>query len=77
MSPKSIQVMGIDATPDALYSMYHNELSATVFQDAEEQGQVALTTAVALAAKSDKLPPELLIPFQLVTPENYRMYLRR
>jgi len=57
--------------------MYQNELTATVFQDAEEQGKIALTTAAALAAKSDKLPAEILIPYQLVTPENYRMYLRR
>lgn len=77
VSPQQIRIVGIDATPDALYAMYQNELTATVFQNAEEQGKIALTTAAALAAKSDKLPPEILIPYQLVTPENYRMYLRR
>jgi ABC-type sugar transport system, periplasmic component len=77
VSPQQIRIVGIDATPDALYAMYQNELTATVFQDAEEQGKIALTTAAALAAKSDKLPAEILIPYQLVTPENYRMYLRR
>lgn len=77
VSPQQIRIVGIDATPDALYAMYQNELTATVFQDAEEQGKIALSTATALAAKSDKLPAEILIPYQLVTPENYRMYLRR
>nr|WP_321271937.1 substrate-binding domain-containing protein [uncultured Tolumonas sp.] len=77
ISPRQIKITGIDATPEALYAMYQNELTATVFQDAEAQGKVALNTAAALAAKSDKLPAEILIPYQLVTPENYRMYLRR
>nr|WP_321241591.1 substrate-binding domain-containing protein [uncultured Tolumonas sp.] len=77
ISPKQIQIAGIDATPDALYAMYQNELIATVFQDAQAQGKVALSTAAALAAKSDKLPAEILIPYQLVTPENYRIYLRQ
>lgn len=77
VSPQQIRIVGIDATPDALYAIYKNELTATIFQDAEEQGRIALSTAVALAAKSDKLPAEILIPYQLVTPENYRMYLRR
>ena len=77
ISPRQIQIAGIDATPDALYAMYQNELTATVFQDAEAQGKIALRTAAALAEKSDRLPTAILIPYQLVTPENYRMYLRR
>lgn len=77
VSPQQIRIVGIDATPDALYAIYKNELTATIFQDAEEQGRIALSTAAALAVKSDKLPAEILIPYQLVTPENYRMYLRR
>jgi inositol transport system substrate-binding protein len=78
ISPKKIQVIGIDATPDALYSMYQNELHATVFQNAVEQGKLALKTAVTLAmGKNNKLPSEILIPYQLVTPANYRMYLNK
>lgn len=77
LSPQNIKVIGIDATEEALYSMYKNELYATVFQDAKEQGRQALNIASALAAGSDKLPAEYLIPFQLVTSKNYRIYMRR
>ncbi|WP_024872381.1 substrate-binding domain-containing protein [Tolumonas lignilytica] len=77
VSTKSIRVAGIDATPDALYSMYKGELAVTVFQDANAQGALALKTALALTEKTHHLPSEQLIPYQLVTPENYRFYLRK
>lgn len=74
---RQILITGIDATSDALDSMYNNELAATVFQNARAQGETSLATAVALANQATKVPAENLIPFELVTPENYKMYLRQ
>jgi inositol transport system substrate-binding protein len=77
ISSQKIRIAGIDATPDALYSMYQHELAVTVFQDAEAQGKVALNTALALLIKPNHVAGETLIPYQLVTPENYQRYLSR
>lgn len=75
ISPKTIRIAGIDATPDALYSMYQQELAVTVFQDAESQGKMALNVAQALLKKPNAVPAETMIPYQLVTPDNYKDYI--
>ncbi len=77
VSPDTILVAGIDATADALESMYRHELAVTVFQNATEQGRAAITAAATLAEKSGQIPSQILIPYELVTPENFKMYLGR
>ena len=66
-----ILVGGVDATPDALGEMAAGKLDVTVFQDASGQGGGAIKAAVALA-KGEKVENRVWIPFQLVTPENYK-----
>jgi ABC-type sugar transport system substrate-binding protein len=60
---------GVDGLPEALDAIKAGNLSATVFQNPEGQAAGGLTAAVAFlqGAQPEK---EILIPFQLVTPEN-------
>jgi len=70
---KSTVVAGIDATQDGLAAMKTGDLKVTVFQNAPEQGKVAVDTALALA-KGQKTESMVWIPFELVTPANLAQY---
>ena len=74
--PKKVVVAGIDATADALAEMEKGNLDVTVFQDAKGQGAGSVETAVKLI-KGEKVESFVWIPFELVTPENYKEYLNR
>jgi inositol transport system substrate-binding protein len=73
---KKVVVAGIDATADALTEMEKGNLDVTVFQDAKGQGGGAVETAVKLI-KGEKVESFVWIPFELVTPENYKEYLNK
>jgi inositol transport system substrate-binding protein len=73
---KKVVIAGIDATADALAEMEKGNLDLTVFQDAKGQGKGAVETAVKLI-KGEKVESFVWIPFELVTPENYKEYLNR
>ncbi|MDP3843797.1 MAG: sugar ABC transporter substrate-binding protein [Oxalobacteraceae bacterium] len=73
VSPKSILVAGVDATPDALASMKSGDLAITVFQNAKGQGSGAVDTAIKLS-KKQKVEDMVMIPYELVTPENMSKY---
>lgn len=74
--PKKLVIGGIDATPDALAEMEKGNLAVTVFQDGTGQGRGAVETAVKLI-KGEKVEPFVWIPFELVTQDNYKDYLKR
>jgi len=64
-----IRMCGVDGLPEALESIKHNELDATVFQNPEGQAAGGLQATVDyLDGKT--LSKEILIPFQLVTTKN-------
>jgi len=73
---KKVVIAGIDATADALAEMEKGNLDLTVFQDAKGQGKGAVETAVKLI-KGEKVESFVWIPFELVTPENYKEYFNR
>jgi inositol transport system substrate-binding protein len=73
ISPKTILVAGVDATPDALSSMKSKELAVTVFQDAKGQGAGSVDTAVKMIRKQ-KVADVTMIPHELVTLENMDRY---
>ncbi|WP_323122737.1 sugar ABC transporter substrate-binding protein [Burkholderia alba] len=75
--PTSILVGGVDATKDALFAMSRGELAVTVFQDGKGQGRAAVDAAVRLAGGDRTVPAENWIPYQLVTPDNYRSFLNK
>jgi inositol transport system substrate-binding protein len=76
ISPDKVCVGGIDGTPDGLAQMEKGNLDVTVFQDAKAQGKGAVEAAVKLA-KGEKVDQFVLIPYELITPDNYKSYLNR
>lgn len=76
MDPKSLCIGGIDATADALEQMRKGNLDVTVFQDAAGQGKGSIDAAVKLI-KGEKVEPWVMIPYELVTPENMKDYENR
>jgi inositol transport system substrate-binding protein len=67
-----VTVAGVDATPDALEHMQAGKLDVTVFQDATGQGVGSIQTAVK-AANGESVE-DVIVPYQLVTPENVEEY---
>ncbi len=68
-----VMVFGVDATPDALQLMERGELDGTVFQNARAQGAGSVEATVK-ALKGELTENEVWIPFELVTPDNYKEY---
>ena len=56
--------------------MEKGNLDVTVFQDANGQGKGAVETAVKLI-KGEKVESFVWIPFELVTADNYKEYLKK
>lgn len=72
---KNVVIAGIDATPDGLAAMKAGDIDITVFQNATKQGEVAVETAIKLAAGQDS-ERTLWVPFELVTPDNMATYAK-
>jgi len=70
-----IIVGGVDASADALAEMEAGRLDITVFQNAVGQGEGGIATAVALA-RGEPVEQVVWIPYELVTPENYKDYMQ-
>lgn len=66
---KKIPVVGIDATPPAKEAVKKGEMAMTVFQNAKEQGRVALDMALK-AAQGQKIEKFGWVPFEPVTLQN-------
>ncbi len=77
VAPKNVLVGGVDATKDALYSMSKGDLAVTVFQDGKGQGREAVDMAVKVASGDTTVKSEDWIPYQLVTPQNYKSFLNK
>jgi inositol transport system substrate-binding protein len=74
-----ICVGGVDGTHDALESMDKGELNNTVFQDATGQGEEAVNAAYLLVKKEPNpkaVDGNVLIPYQPVTKENYKSFMK-
>ena len=69
-----IIVGGVDASPDALQEMDKGRLNVTVFQNAKGQGEGGIKVAISLA-KGEPVEKYTWIPFELVTPDNYKDYM--
>lgn len=71
-----IVLVSIDAIADALQAVKDGRLNATIYQDAKGQGNGAVETAIKLVKKEPLDSKEVMIPFQLVTKENVKDFLR-
>jgi inositol transport system substrate-binding protein len=69
-------VAGIDATVDGLAAMRAGDLKVTVFQNASQQGNAAVDTALKLI-RGEKVSTFVWVPLELVTPQNMAAYLER
>ena len=76
MNPKKMAIGGSDATADALDALAKGDLTVTVFQNAKGQGATAVDDAVKLA-NGDRVTQYDTIPYELVTPANYKSFLDR
>ena len=70
-----IIVGGVDASPDALAEMDKGRLNVTVFQNAAGQGEGGIQAAISLA-RGEEIEQITWIPYELVTPENYKDYMK-
>ena len=74
-----IPVGGTDGSHDALASMDKGELNNTVFQDPVGQGVEAVNAAYLMVKKeaNPKLVNDIIwIPYQIVTKENYKSFMK-
>lgn len=71
-----VMVGGIDALPQALQYLKEGKMAVTVFQNAHDQGYRGVEMAYK-AAKGEKIPPEVMIPYELVKPEDADKYMAR
>ncbi len=69
-----IKIYGLDATPDALAAVKDGRMAATVSQSTTAQGATAMETVVKLV-KGEKVDPEILVSFTLITIDNVGEYL--
>lgn len=72
---KAKPVVGIDATPAGLASMDAGEMAFTVFQNPVGQGAGAVRAAI-LFANGDTVDTVVDIPFEPVSMENYKDYMK-
>jgi inositol transport system substrate-binding protein len=74
-----IPVGGTDGSHDALESMEKGELNNTVFQDPVGQGEEAVNAAYLLVKKEPNpkvVDGNIWIPYQKVTKENYKSFMK-
>ena len=69
--PGSVLIAGVDGTRDGLNAIEKGEMTVSVFQDAKGQGVGAVDAARKLA-KNEPIEQNIVIPFQLITPENVK-----
>jgi inositol transport system substrate-binding protein len=71
----AVIVAGFDATADALNEVARGKMATTVFQDAYGQGagSVRIAADVIKGATAEQMT---WIPYQLVTPENYKDFMK-
>lgn len=75
-NPTKIVIAGVDGTPDALQMIKNGKMIATVFQDAKGQGEGSVQAAVKLA-KGEQVEKNVMIPYQLITKDNYAEFTNK
>ena len=65
----SVLIAGVDGTPDGLNAITKGDMAASAFQDAKGQAVGSVEAARKMASK-EPVEQNVIIPFQLITPEN-------
>jgi inositol transport system substrate-binding protein len=68
-----IPIVGIDAMPDAIEAVKKGKLDATIFQDAEIEGRLAVDLAMKIYNHKN-IAKSYFIPLKLVTKENVQQF---
>ena len=69
VKPGSVLIGGVDGTPDGLNAITKGEMALSVFQDAKGQAVGSVEAAVKMA-RGEAVEPNVVVPFQLITPDN-------
>lgn len=67
----SVLIAGVDGTPDGLRAVEKGDIAVSVFQDANGQALGSVDAAVKMA-KQQAVEKTVLVPFQLITPDNVK-----
>ena len=70
-SKKGVLIAGVDGTPDGLNAITKGDMTVSAFQDAKGQADKSVETARKMA-KNEPIEQNVVIPFQLITPENVK-----
>lgn len=68
---KGVLIAGVDGTPDGLNAITKGDMTVSAFQDAKGQADKSVETARKMA-KNEPIEQNVVIPFQLITPENVK-----
>ncbi|CRM41972.1 MULTISPECIES: sugar ABC transporter substrate-binding protein [Pseudomonas] len=66
---KGVLIAGVDGTPDGLNAITKGDMTVSAFQDAKGQADKSVETARKMA-KNEPIEQNVIIPFQLITPDN-------
>ncbi|MDQ0654701.1 inositol transport system substrate-binding protein [Pseudomonas cedrina] len=69
--PGSVLIAGVDGTPDGLNAITRGDMAASAFQDAKGQA-VGSVEAARKMAKNEPVEQNVIIPYQLITPDNVK-----
>ena len=67
----SVLIAGVDGTPDGLNAITKGDMTVSAFQDAKGQA-VGSVEAARKMAKNEPVEQNVVIPFQLITPDNVK-----
>ncbi len=68
---KGVLIAGVDGTPDGLNAITKGDMTVSAFQDAKGQADKSVETARKMA-KNEPFEQNVVIPFQLITPDNVK-----
>ncbi|MFC6301816.1 substrate-binding domain-containing protein [Pseudomonas sp. CCM 7893] len=68
---KGVLIAGVDGTPDGLNAISKGDMTVSAFQDAKGQADNSVETARKMA-KNEPIEQNVVIPFQLITPDNVK-----
>ncbi|WP_339420442.1 MULTISPECIES: sugar ABC transporter substrate-binding protein [unclassified Pseudomonas] len=73
IKPGSVLIAGVDGTPDGLNAITKGDMAASAFQDAKGQA-VGSVEAARKMVKKEPVEQNVIIPFQLITPDNVAQF---
>jgi len=69
-----VVVVGVDGIPKALEAIASGKMSMSVFQNARIQAEQCVI-ALNILLESERLPEDILVPFEIITIENVNAYI--